>query len=89
MNWEGCETDRNFQTHYRRVAAATEIQMQDLNNVCSVHTVSTAEFEMRTFQKGLEAIVCLSSEFLALHPKSLRKDAKSESGTEQFLGGAV
>ena len=34
-------------------------------------------------------IVCLSSEFLALHPKSLRKDAKSESGTEQFLGGAV
>ena len=67
MNWEECETDRKFPDTLSMCGCGEqdayvgpheyETLVLTIRLMCSVHTVSTAEFEMRTFQKGLAAIL--------------------------------
>jgi len=67
MNWEGCETDRKFPDTLSTCGCSErdayvgpqecETLVLTIRLMCSVYNVSTAEFEMRTFQKGLAAIL--------------------------------
>jgi hypothetical protein len=80
-NWEGLETDRKFPDTLLTCGCSEraayvgpqeyETLVLTIRLMCSVHTVSTAEFEMRTFQNGLAAILS------AFRLISLREDAKS------------